>query len=234
MPATKLTLYELAGADPELRLSPHCWKTRMALAHMGLDAECVPWHFTETDRIAFSGQGRVPVLVDDRAAIADSWQIALHLEQRFPDRSSLFGTADAIPLTHFVNCWADAALIPAIARIILVDVFDCIDEKDKTYFRRSREDRFGMSLEAFVADRPAKLAEFRRALLPLRLILKDHDFVAGAAPAYSDFCVFGVFMWARCTSLVELLEPGDPVISWRERLLDLFDGLARGAQSVQR
>ncbi|MGP0058743.1 MAG: glutathione S-transferase N-terminal domain-containing protein [Beijerinckiaceae bacterium] len=234
MPAAKLTLYELAGADPDLRFSPHCWKTRMALAHKGLDAECMPWRFTETDRIASSGQGRVPVLVDDRTVIADSWQIALHLEQRFPDRPSLFGTADAIPLTHFINVWADATLIPALARIILVDVFDCIDEKDKTYFRRSREDRYGMLLEAVVADRQAKLAEFGRALLPLRLILKDHDFVAGAAPAYSDYCIFGVFMWARCTSLVDLLEPDDPVLFWRERLLDLFDGLARRARSVQR
>ncbi|MGO9007190.1 MAG: glutathione S-transferase family protein [Beijerinckiaceae bacterium] len=234
MPAAKLILYELAGADPELRFSPHCWKTRMALAHKGLDAERVPWRFTEKDRIAFSGQGRVPVLVDDREAIADSWQIALHLEQRFPDRASLFGTADAIPLTHFVNAWAGATLIPALARVILVDVFDCIDEKDKAYFRRSREDRCGMSLEAFVADRPAKLAEFRRALLPFRQILKDRDFVAGAAPAYSDYCVFGVFMWARCTSLTELLELDDPVFLWRERLLDLFDGLARGAPSVKR
>lgn len=206
----------------------------MALAHKGLDAECLPWRFTEKDKIAFSGQARVPVLMDDGEAVADSWRIALHLEQRFPDRPSLFRTADAIPLTHFINTWADATLIPALARIILVDVLHCTDEKDRTYFRRSREDRYGMSLEAVVADRPANLAEFRRALLPLRLVLKDRDFVAGAAPAYCDYCVFGAFMWARCTSPAELLETDDPVFLWRARLLDLFDGLARGAPSIQR
>src|SRR3974390_869253 len=86
-----LTLYELAAADPRLRFSPYCWKTRMALAHKGLEAERLPWRFTEKDRIAFSGQGRVPVLVDEGQPVADSWRIALHLEQRFPDRPSLFG-----------------------------------------------------------------------------------------------------------------------------------------------
>ena len=36
-----LTLYDLAGADPTLRFSPHCWKTHMALAHKGLAANTV-------------------------------------------------------------------------------------------------------------------------------------------------------------------------------------------------
>ena len=30
----------------------------------GLDVECMPWHFTEKDKIKFSGQERVPVLID--------------------------------------------------------------------------------------------------------------------------------------------------------------------------
>ncbi|MGL4964315.1 MAG: hypothetical protein ACRC67_24000 [Inquilinus sp.] len=51
--AAALTLYELAGADAALRFSPHCWKTRMALAHKGLEADRLPWRFTEKDAIAF-------------------------------------------------------------------------------------------------------------------------------------------------------------------------------------
>jgi hypothetical protein len=33
------TLYDLAGADPDLRFSPYCWRTRLALAHKGLEVE---------------------------------------------------------------------------------------------------------------------------------------------------------------------------------------------------
>jgi glutathione S-transferase len=232
MPASDLTLYELAGADPALRFSPHCWKTRMALAHKGLEADCLPWRFTEQDKIAFSGQARVPVLVDRGETIADSWQIALHLERKFPDRPALFGSAGAMALTQFVNSWVDMELIAAIARIVVADVHGLIDEKDKSYFRQSRETRFGMTLEAFVADRPLRLVEFRRALLPLRQILKERKFLAGDAPAYADYCVFGALMWPRCTCAVDLIESNDPVFAWREHLLDAFDGLARRAPAM--
>jgi glutathione S-transferase len=229
MSEAALKLYELAGADAALRFSPHCWKTRMALAHKGLEAECIPLRFTEKEAIAFTGQGLVPVLVHDGETICDSWQIALHLEERFPDRPSLFGGAAAVPLARFINGWADTALSPAIARVIILDILDRVHEKDRAYFRASREQRFGRSLEEVAADRPANLAAVRQALLPVRRALAAADFIAGSAPAYADYCVFGLLMWARCVSPVELLEAGDPVFAWRDRLLDAFGGMARAA-----
>ena len=46
-----IQMYDLAGADPAVRFSPYCWRTRMALAHKGLAVESVPWRFTEKDRL---------------------------------------------------------------------------------------------------------------------------------------------------------------------------------------
>ena len=74
-----LELHDLAGAEDDRRFSPYCWHSRMALAHKGLSVKTIPWRFTEKDRIAASGQGRVPVLVDAGRWIADSWTIANHL-----------------------------------------------------------------------------------------------------------------------------------------------------------
>lgn len=233
MPSTALTLYELAGADPGLRFSPHCWKTRMALAHKGLDAERIPVRFMEKDKIAFSGQPLVPVLVDDGTTVCDSWRIALHLEERFPNRPSLFGGAGTVPLTAFVNKWADAILAPAITRIILLDIHDLLEGEDRDYFRATRENRLEMTLEEVVADRAGNLAAFRKALAPLRRLLKEGDFIAGDAPAYADYCVFGMFAWAWCASTAELVEDDDPVSAWRDRLLDAFGGLARSARVPQ-
>lgn len=65
--------YDLAGADPERRFSPFCWRTKLALAHKGLPVETIPWRFTDKDVIAFSSQGRVPVLVDGDKTVFDSW-----------------------------------------------------------------------------------------------------------------------------------------------------------------
>ncbi|WP_149538704.1 glutathione S-transferase family protein [Siccirubricoccus phaeus] len=222
-------LYDLAGADPARRFSPFCWRTRMALAHKGLPVETIPWHFTEKEKLAFSGQGLVPVLVDNGHVLHESWDIACWLEAHYPDRPSLFGGPAAQAAVRFLNSWADSALHPWIARMVVRDILDVIREEDKAYFRESREKRFGTSLEAWVAERDRQVAEFRKALQPVRLTLRAQPFLAGAAPAYADYIVFGAFQWARCTSPFRLLEESDPVFAWRARMLDLFDGLARNA-----
>lgn len=224
-----LTLYELAGADPAVRFSPHCWKTRLALEHKGLAAERQPWRFVEKGAIAFAGTDKVPVLVDDGRAVVDSWAIALHLEAAYADRPSLFGAAAAQPVAHFVNAWADTALMPALSRLIITDVYAAIDAGDRDYFRRSREQRFGMALEQVTADRDSAVAGFRAVLAPLRRVLADRPFVGGAAPLYADHCAFGPLMWARCVSSFALLAADDPVAAWAERMLDAYDGLARSA-----
>jgi glutathione S-transferase len=59
-----MQLYDLAGADLERRFSPYCWRIKLALMHKGLPFDTIPWRFTEKRAIAFSGQGRVPVLID--------------------------------------------------------------------------------------------------------------------------------------------------------------------------
>lgn len=224
-----LILYELAAADPAVRFSPHCWKTRMALAHKGLNAERQPWCFTETEMIAFSGQAKVPVLVDGDEVVHDSWRIAEYLERHYPDKPALFTEKPPMPLAGFVNAWADKVLLPAIARVILVDIHACLRPEDQAYFRTSREQVYGKQLESVVADRASHVRNLGKALTPLRHILQSRDYLDGAAPAYADYCVFGMFMWARCVSAIPLLEPDDPVHAWRERLLDLHDGLARSA-----
>ena len=73
-----IDLYELAGADPDIRFSPHSWRIRMAIAHKGLRPRLLPWHFGEK-RLP-GGNTQVPVLVDDGEVIADSTDIAFHLE----------------------------------------------------------------------------------------------------------------------------------------------------------
>jgi glutathione S-transferase len=134
-----IVLHDLAGADPALRFSPYCWRTRMALAHKGLAVEAVPWRFTDKDAIAFSGQGRVPVIRDGETAVSDSWEIACYLEAHYPERPSLFGGTAGQAHARLINAWADAAVLGPTARLVVCDIFDAIDPKDRDYFRSSRE-----------------------------------------------------------------------------------------------
>jgi glutathione S-transferase len=218
-------LYDLAGADPNRRFSPYCWRAKLALAHKGLEVETIPWRFTDKEVIAFSSQGRVPVLVDGDKVVSDSWAIAEYLEDAYPERPSLLNGAGGRAVTRFVNAWADTNLNGALIRLVLTDIHKHLHEKDKPYFRESREKRFGVTLEAYVANRDEHRPALHKALDPMRLTLKQQPFLGGDAPAYADYIVLGSFQWARCISGYKLLEPDDVVAQWRSRMLALFDGM---------
>ena len=226
---TKLRLFDLAGADDGVRFSPNCWRTRLALAHKGLKVETVPWRFTEKEAIAMSGQGKVPVLMDGDRCVFDSWSIAEYLEATYTDRPSLFGSVIGHALARFVNQWASEVLHPAIARVIVADLPAILHDKDRDYFRASREAAFGSSFEDLAAAREDSLATLRRTVQPLRSTLVAQPFLAGAAPNYADHAVFGAFQWARISSPVTLLAADDPIAAWCERMLDAYGGIARTA-----
>lgn len=222
-----IRLYDLAADDPDRRFSPACWKTRMALAHKGLDVETIPVRFTDKQTIAPSGQKLVPVIETGGLWLSDSWKIAEYLEENFPDRPSVFGGRAAKAASRFINCWVDIELTPKLFPLIVKDIFDHLAPQDKSYFRESRESRIGMSLEDYSADRDNRISQFRASLQPLRVLLRTQPFLGGDCPLYADYAVFGPFQWARTISTYHILADDDPIRGWRDRMLDLFDGLAR-------
>lgn len=221
-----ITFYDLCGKNGA-RFSPYGWRTRMALAHKGLDYELELVKFTEKDKIAFTGQKLVPVIQHDETIVADSFAIACFLEDAYPDAPSLFGGEAGRGMAKTINGFVDRMVQPLIAPLIVADVFDCVDLTCREYFRTSREQRFGTTLEAFQAKRDEKVDAFRAALEPVRLVVKDQPFIGGSAPTYADYILFGSMQWARLTSTYRLVEGDDPVHAWFERVLDLHGGIAR-------
>lgn len=221
-----MRLYDLAGASDDHRFSPNCWRVRMALAHKSLEVQTLPWRFTEKDEIAFSGQGTVPVLVDGDTNVHDSWDIAGYLDRTYPQKP-LFDSEQSRAEGLFIKLWVETQINPIIARIILVDLHGMLHDKDKEYFKESREKRFGMALDSLCADRPGQIAALVTALTPLRQMLKVQPYIGGKSANYADYIAFAALQWARTSAPVEVLESDDPVHAWRERLLDMYDGLAR-------
>lgn len=221
-----LTLYELGGLH-DCRYSQFSWRTRLALAHKGLAAQVRPVRVSDKAAIAFSGQDKVPILVDGEHTVSDSWKIALHLEAAYPGHPSLFGGPVGMGLTRWVNAWVDRQLIPATVPLVVCDVESCVDAADAAHLRAGMERVFRTSFETMREQRAEKLTAWRRALDPARATLKSQPFLCGAEPAYADHILFSVFQWARIVTTFELLEPDDAVAAWRERMLDLHGGLAR-------
>ena len=177
-----IQLYDLAGAEDERRFSPYCWRIKMALKHKGLDFETVAWRYTEKDVIAAHGAKTVPVLVDGGRAVSESWDIAVYLEEAYPSRPALFEGEASKVLSFFFNQWTVKALHPVLMRVIITDLFGKVAEKDRAYFRESREKRYGMTLEQVGADPKGALAAFRGALDPVRPVLVQNAFLSGNGP----------------------------------------------------
>ena len=201
----------------------------MALAHKGLEFETMPWRFTEKDAIAFSGQGAVPVLVDGSRTVYDSWRIALYLDDTYPDRPLLMDSQHARGAIFVFKNWCERNIHPVVFQVIVLDLLRHLHEKDKAYFRESREKRLGKTLETYGSDGMLALATLRKALDPVRPVLAELPFIGGRWPSFADYILFGVFQWARAMSPTRLLEPDDPVYIWRDRMLDIHEGIARRA-----
>ena len=220
-----IQLFDLAGGDENLRFSPFCWRVRMALAHKGVAYQTVPWRYGDKAKIAATGQGAVPVIVDGDKMIHDSWSIANYLEDTYPQRP-LFGNSATRGAALMIKFWTERTLHPILVRLLILDIYAAIHESDRAYFRESREKRFGVTLEQLGADPEKYREQLQVALEPLRLTASEQPFIGGAAPTFADYIVFGALQWARCVSPTKLLAEDDPVYAWRKRLLDCFDGMA--------
>jgi glutathione S-transferase len=224
-----IKMFDLAGAEPDRRFSPYCWRIKLALMHKGLEFETIPWRFTDKSVIAPYNSERVPVLVDNGRGVADSWTIANYLDDSYPDQPALFGNKQQRALARFYNQWTDVTLHGAIGPIVVGDILRHLDPRDRDYFRTSREARLGTTLESLADRRDSYLSALQQVLEPLRQTLAAQPYLAGDTPLYPDFIVFGAFQWARSISPIRLVQASDPVDAWRQRLLSAFDGFARSA-----
>lgn len=222
-------MHDLAGANPDLRFSPYCWRTKLALAHKGLPLETTPWRFTDTDKLTFSGQARVPVIRDGDRVVFDSWTIAEYVEDEYAGPPALFSGLGGRAHARFINAWADTVLNPAIFPLIALDLFHVLAKADQDYFRASREQRFGTTLEALHAGRDERLPSFRASLSPIRIVLGAQSFLGGTQPSYADHIVAGSLMWPYCVSRFDLIAADDPIAAWWQRMSSQYGGLMRDA-----
>ena len=203
----------------------------MALRHKELEFESTPVAMSDKATIAFSGGKTVPVIKDGDTVVRDSWRIAEYLEERYPDRPSLFGGAIGRGVTHTFNTWVDRAIVPAMLPVIVADVHERVDPVDEEYFRRQFEGFLKCTLEEARERAPQAHERLKRVLEPLEAALKRQPYVCGAAPAYADYILFSVVQWARIMSPRVIFDTSDALYGWRSRILDLYDAFARNVQT---
>ena len=226
-----IQLYDLCGADTDLRFSPHCWKARLALAHKRLAHETIPVPFTSVSGIGGGDFTKtVPVIADQGRMIRDSFAIAEYLDQTYPDRP-LFG-ADGLALSRFLEAAVQAAAHPVVIRMIAKDIHDALAPADQAYFRQSREKRFGTPLDEIQEGVEALAADLAKAYEPVRRALSHAPWLGGGRPLFVDYVAAGALIWLYVITGRVPLAADDPVRHWFDRILDLYGGLVRDTKTA--
>ncbi|MEL6212999.1 MAG: glutathione S-transferase N-terminal domain-containing protein [Pseudomonadota bacterium] len=220
-------LYDLCAEDAGVRFSPFCWIAKFALLHKGLEFEAPPLRFTEKQNYPDPDYGKLPMLEDGGALIKDSAEIIAYLEKTYPEKP--FFRSDGERAMHqFLGAFLGAHLFPSLGPLLFARVHGAISPEDQAYFRQTREERFGVTLEALAA-KPGLRDGVEAALATLAAPLSENQFYGGAAANLSDYQLASILMWRRSVAGDDLYETPKPVEAWFERMLDLFDGYARSA-----
>jgi len=227
-----IKLYELCGVDETNLFSPHCWKIRLSLAHKGLSHETIPVPFSKVATLEGGSKRKVPVLRDGDEVIEESYEIALFLDRKYPERPSLFDGDGARAMTQFVISWSQTQLHPVIARMCLMDIYNRLAPVDQEHFRITREKLFGMTLEKFSTEMAATPADLKKTLFPLDNMLGRQAFIGGESPLFADYVVFGALQWLRTVQGEDGLPKDGRVAEWFNILLDMYDGLGRATKAA--
>jgi glutathione S-transferase len=210
-----IELYDLVGAQ-DLRFSPFCWRTKAVLAYKNIPYTPVPIRFSDKDKLAFSGQDRVPVIKDGDKVVYDSWTIARYLEDKQPE-PRVFPGLGLKEACRFFNLYVDRTVHPACLPVVVSDIFAKVDPADRTYFRTSREARFGMTLEALAAKRAENRPKLQAVLADLDATIAGQDYFFGVL-TYADCCLFGTFKFVTAVSDKRLFDSTPALQAWWRRM----------------
>ena len=206
-----IRLFDLCGAR-DLRFSPYCARVRMTCALKGIGYTTVPVAFTEIGSIGSGSYKTVPVIEHDGRFVHDSLSIAGYLDETFPAHPVLPKDFAARQMIRFIEGTAVGVLQLRAMPLVALDIHDRLQDKDKAYFRESREKRLGVALEAAAGDREAGLADYRKHLHPLRQVLSNGPWFGGDEPNFADAILFGTLHWLTSVSELPWLD-GEPALA---------------------
>jgi len=224
MASKSVTFYDLQ-VSTGATISPFVWATKFAVKHKGLDLDIVDGGFTGIMDRTGGKTERLPAIVDDGKWVLDSWGIVEYLDETYPDAPLLIPHESVAVMLKALDAWFWGAAVGPWMRSYCADYRDVCFEHDKEYITSSREVILGGKLEELQQGREDRLPAISAALEPLRLALRENDFLGGSSPNYADYRIIGGFLWLASLAQTPALAADDPLRPWYQRVCDLYDGL---------
>ena len=172
----------------------------------------------------------MPFLVDDDGSeTCDSIGIAAYLDDTYPDAPSLLEAGDLERAQEIEGILGKTGF-PNFFPLYIKDIWAGLPEKDATYFRSTREAKFGATLEELSANREDRLPAARASLDPLRAELEGMPWLNGDAPGYADYIVLAFFAWLKGCASTPPLATGDPLVDYIDRGFALYGGIGHAIE----
>jgi len=160
----------------------------------------------------------LPVIKDDATGkvIADSWKIAMYLEDTYPHEPTLFPFGVRAPV-HFLQAYfSNIAILPGY-KIFCSETRGRLNPRSEEFFRRTREADFNMKMEELAPPGPkrdelwAAVKEGFDKFAPKYESNGDGTlpYFYGETVSYADLVVVSLLMWIKT-----VLGPEHP--EWKE------------------
>ena len=101
-----------------------------------------------------------------------------------------------------------------IFKLIANDIPKILDEEDKQYFIKTREDRIKKPLESLLNYKEKSREQLFQSLITFEKILANNRFLNGNNLGLPDFIFFGNFMWSEKCSSEDLFENLPNIHKW--------------------
>lgn len=110
--------------------------------------------------------------------VEDSWDIALYLEEQYPNNPSLFN--GQIGIHKFFQIYCEHNVMAPLFKLIIKDICKLTGPAElQQWFRQDREARFKMTLEEFSGDEKKNIKALKQGLLPINRLLKTYPYITG-------------------------------------------------------
>ncbi|KXN68919.1 hypothetical protein CONCODRAFT_18704 [Conidiobolus coronatus NRRL 28638] len=232
-------LYELVNnKENPICFSPYVIAVKLFLKHKGLEFETIPLTFTEVkptiSKLTDGKWNQVPLLITPNGdQVYNTKDIGKYLELHYPK-----------PTLDVINPKLDQLLLDydpisdISFSLSIMDLYHAIDEADKPYFLESRPLLLGTSIEEFTKDLEGNLKLYHEKTLDLGDLLDKSDYLNGTEAGFYDYLLAGRIQYIRLISpdsysKLIVNHPKKSILSWFERMLNLFDGYMRNANGVK-
>ncbi|KIM81117.1 hypothetical protein PILCRDRAFT_97761 [Piloderma croceum F 1598] len=202
-----ITLYDIPSQLPEQAWSPNVWKARFSLNLKGLKYKTVWVEFPDIEALYKQlslepTEPRVPkytlpVIHDPSTnrAISNSVEIARYLDATYPATTLLFP-----PGSEALQGIEDRNAFESLQYIMLPITCVNLNPVSETYYRRTRETRYGKRLEELSPiglQREEHWKRVQEAFGVVASLLEGKKFVLGDTISFADVTIASWVLWIK-------------------------------------